>query len=231
VFGRKTTLALLTGTLVAAGTVGGGAAVWAASAKPTAPGDQIHACAGRHGILRLAFHDHCGRREFPIAWNRQGPAGPPGPALNPTPLQSIQVPPAPPIEFVPTTTPAFTPLTGLSVSLQPGTYLINVDLRGVINSGAPNGCGLTGRLAFGPTLATATTPVPNSQRLVLFTPATITNLQGSASIHVIYTAIGGAPTVVQAQAARVGTGNSCAAGTGIATDANGASAIDAVRIN
>jgi hypothetical protein len=228
VFGRKTALGLLTGALAATGVVGGGAAVWAASAKPSQPGNVIQACVGRHGVLRLALRDGCHGREALISWNQQGPAGPAGPGLNPTPLAAVQ---STPPTTAPVTSTAFGPIAGLSLSLQPGTYLINADLRGVIYSGGAPGCGLVGRLAFGPTVATATTAIADSQRLVLYTPVAVSNLQGSASIHVIYTAAGSGPTVVQVQAAQAPSPNACLAGTGIATDMNGASAIDAVRIN
>lgn len=52
--------------------VGGGTALAAGSG-----GDQIHACAGLAGVLRLA--DTCAKGETAVTWNVSGPQGPQGP--------------------------------------------------------------------------------------------------------------------------------------------------------
>jgi hypothetical protein len=233
VIGRKTTLTLLTGALLAVGTLGSGAAVWAASAKPTpGPGDEIHACAGKHGFLRLSVHYDCRPREFPISWNRQGPAGPPGPAgpsLNPTTLQSVQT--GSPFA-VPAGAGAAAPVPGLSVNLpQAGTYEINANVRGVIHypAGPAHSCWITADLTNG------ATQVPNSLRLVVLDINGSTAdewAQATAPIQMLVTVAG--PSTVNVRAFSASTANPSAcpagAGTGIYTDANGASTINAVRI-
>ena len=220
-FGRKTTLALLTGGLVLAGS---GAAVWAATPTPQAFGNEIHACVGDHGKLRLAFHN-CRRFEDHISWNRQGPQGPPGPSLNPTTLQSVQTAPLP-IFALNATGLTPTAIPGLSVNLPgPGTYLINANVRGIINNGGvADNCFIVAQL-----LSSAAPALANTQRLVaidITNSTAVRNIQATAPIQALYTATG--PTTVTVQGF---VGGNCPANTGVATDGNGASVIDAVRIN
>ncbi|HEY3605558.1 MAG TPA: hypothetical protein VGL04_12865 [Sporichthyaceae bacterium] len=235
VFGRKTTLTLLTGALVAAGTFGGGAAVWAASAKPApGPGDQINACAGRHGILRLVHYaDQCRHREFPISWNRQGPPGAPGPSLNAfNPLlQAVQ---APGTFNVPVGPGAIAAVPGLTVTLpSAGTYLINANVRGVIHYAGPvpvggHSCWITADLANG------ATQVTNSQRLVdllINLNPTREYMQATAPIQMLVTVAAGAIINVRAFSDTTGAPGACPAETTIVTDQNGASTINAVRID
>jgi hypothetical protein len=211
---------------VAAGTFGGGAAVWAASAKPApGPGDQINACAGRHGILRLAFQHNCRRHEFPISWDRQGPPGPPGPPLNPySPLlQSVQT--GSPFA-VPAGAGAAAPVPGLSVTLpNAGTYLINANAAAVASGG--HDCWITADLATG------TTQVANSQRLVVLDidgPPPPEYAQATAPIQMLVTVAAGTVVNVRAFSDSVAPGG-CPAETNVDTDVNGASTINAVRIS
>lgn len=240
-FGRKTTLALLTGGLVLAGS---GAAVWAATPTPQAFGNEIHACVGDHGKLRLAFHN-CRRFEDHISWNRQGPQGPPGPSLNTTPAQKTQ----PTGAYTVTTT--MLPVTGLFLQLPTtGTYLISANVRGYIDypAATTHDCFVTADLASGPgpTPTPGMTVATDSQRLVVIdintyassftlpngttaTPATTddSNVQATAPIQAIVS--GAAGSIVTVRAIR----STCtgASTVQIVTNVDGASTLNAVRIN
>jgi hypothetical protein len=227
---------LVTGALVTVGVLGSGATVYAATPtpQPQAYGRTIRACVGDHGQLRLAFGG-CRGFEDRISWNRRGPAGPPGPAaplLNPTPLQSVQTgSPFP----VPAGAGAIAPVPGLAVNLPAaGTYLINGNVRGLIHYAAAvpvggHSCWITADLATG------TAMVPNSQRLVVLDINGTTDpewAQATAPISMLVTVAGPTTVNVRAFSDTTGAPGACPGGadTGIYTDVNGASTINAVRI-
>jgi hypothetical protein len=220
VFGRKTAMGLLTGALVAAGVVGGGAAVWAAGPKPQFSGGEIRGCVNENGRLRLIWDGHhCHGDEYFISWDRRGPRISANEVALPNGAPNT---PAATAFNVTAALPAFAPVTGFSIALPgPGTYLISANVRGKIVPAGAALCYITANLAAG------ATTIPSSERLVVLnSEADPTDVQATAPIQLVYRAT--APTTIQVQAARA---PSCgAATTQILSDDNGASNIDAVRI-
>lgn len=240
---RSTALGLLTGMLVAAGTIGGGAAVWAASAKPAQSDEVIQACAGDHGVLRLAI-PNCRAHESLISWNVEGPQGPAGP-------QGPQGPQGPPglpggssqpqfaslpvveheiaesMRFGLTSDPAFVP--GLRVVLStPGTYLISGNVRGALMQSASHDCSLVAQLVQGsPRVA-----IPTTQRTIVNDVATPgTEMNATAPIEAVLTTT--VPnTVVRVSAFTVNSMGFACAGVGrIISDTHGATTLHAQRIS
>lgn len=216
-------MGLLTGALVAAGVVGGGAAVWAAGPKPQVSGNQIRGCVSDHGRLRLIWDGHhCHGDEGFISWDRHAPpiasaqtVLPDGPGGGPTAT----------VADVTSVLPAFAAVTGYTVALPgAGTYVISANVRGRIIPADGALCWIVARLAT----TNPAAPIASSQRLVVLNGiAGPSQVQGTAPIQLLYTATGA--TTVQVEAARAGT---CAAGTttAVLSDDNGASNIDAVRV-
>jgi hypothetical protein len=132
------------------------------------------------------------------------------------------------------------PVPGLTVNLpQAGTYLINANVRGVIHwattlpAGA-HSCWITADLATGPT------QVANSQRLVVLGINGNTApewAQGTAPVQMVVTVPGATTVTVRAFNDTTNTvaPGACPTGAGgqtsVVTDVNGASTINAVRIN
>jgi hypothetical protein len=240
VFGRKTALGLLTGAFAATGVVGGGAAVWAANAKTTQAGDVIQACAGDHGVLRLAVPD-CRAHESVISWNVEGQQGPVGPQGPQGPQGPAGVGSGPTFDVLPFVANNVAHRTGYVLSThptaipdlqlvlpRPGTYLIAADVRGVLVQSAGHDCFLMAQFVQG----SPGTAVSGTQRTVVTdftTPGTV--VDGTAPIQTVLTTTV-ANTVVEVSAFAVNSlGNACAGVGRIISDRHGASTLNAVRIH
>jgi hypothetical protein len=223
--------------------MGGATAVVAAT---TAGGhdDEIHACVKKNGgDVRIIKGTHCKDGERFTEWNEQGPPGRSGPRGKTGKMGLPGSPGSPglpgatltfrrvtatPGASTPTTT--FATIPGLSLTLPvAGTYLVSADVRADVISpaNAPVNCSLVARL-----FDSVAGAVPGSQRIALTFKQDVGPSggfgQATAPIQEIITVTGTFPRTIEVQ----GAVDSCTAGAGpqFASDANGASTLNVVKI-